>query len=126
MQGAIDGELLDQRMVQDLQTVFDAEEPGSFASLVADFVDTGEESLRLIEAAISSEDRDKARQVAHRLKGMSSQLGACALRDQSRALERELSDRPAPFLIDRVGIMRDILYRTAHAYHELMVHIAQG
>jgi HPt (histidine-containing phosphotransfer) domain-containing protein len=126
MGDSVDRELLDEHLVKELQTAFDAEEPGSFLVLIADFVNTGEDGLRSIETAASNGDWDEVRQVAHRLKGMSSQLGARALRHQSSLLEQELKEPPTSRrLRDRICAMWDVLERTAKAYHELVAYADQ-
>lgn len=119
MDDFVKGDLLDQEIVRGIQRAFDADEPGAFDSLVGEFLDTSERSIQSIEDAVSDEKWSEARRVAHRLKGMSSQLGALALGEASRSLELALSDSPSSiFLEDHVRTMRGILHRSARAYRQ--------
>ena len=109
-------ELLDREIVRGIQAAFGVDEPQAFASLVDDFLETGEASLASIEEAIADKDWDEARQISHRLKGMSSQLGASALKHLSSELERQLDHNPTRSLLDRVSRMKAVLHQTAEAY----------
>jgi len=100
--------------------MFDTEEPGAFASLIEEFIMSSRRSLGTMKDAVSKSDWDEARQVAHRLMGMSSQLGAVALRDESRELEAALDNGRIRSPLDRVRELESILQRTAVAYEEIV------
>jgi HPt (histidine-containing phosphotransfer) domain-containing protein len=119
MDDLVEGDLLDKEIVRGIQMAFDADESGAFDSLVGEFLDTSESSLQSIEAAVANENWGEAQRVAHRLKGMSFQLGALALGEASRSLEQALSDSPSSNdLKDHIRTMKGILHRTACAYRQ--------
>lgn len=122
MEDSVREVLLDREVVHGIQVAFDTEGPGAFPSLVVEFLANSEASIRSIEAAISEQDWAAARRLAHRLKGMSSQLGALALREASKDLEEALdeNENPSTCLLDRIFVMREILRRTTQAYHTLI------
>ena len=86
MEDPIHKELLDRETVRDLRGVFKADESDALGSLIGDFLDASCQSIQSIEEAISESDWNEAGQMAHRLKGMSSQLGARALREVAMEL----------------------------------------
>jgi HPt (histidine-containing phosphotransfer) domain-containing protein len=120
MRGAVNKELLDRRTVKELQVMFDTEDPGTFASLIEEFLISSRRSLLSIKEAVSKSDWDETRRVAHRLMGMSSQLGAVALRDESRELKAALDDGEIRSPLDRVRTLENILQQTADAYEEVV------
>ncbi len=120
MEDSVREGLLDQEVVQGIRTAFESDGPAAFASLITEFLEASEVSIRSIEVAVSEQDWGTAGQVAHRLKGMSSQLGALALRDASRGLEEALNDNPDVCMLNRVSGMKITLQQTVEAYDKLI------
>lgn len=78
--------LIDQTVMADWRSDLDAEDIAAILSQVPGQCGA---CLSEIEAALQGSDLDKARRVAHRLKGMASNLGAARLAKFARFIEIE-------------------------------------
>ena len=120
MEDPIHKELLDRETVRDLRGVFKADDSDALGSLIGDFLDASCQSIQSIEEATSESDWNEARQMAHRLKGMSSQLGARALREVAMELEEALRDEATSSTLDHITKLKRIYHQTIRAYDEII------
>lgn len=85
--------VLDFTMIEQLKALMEDD----FWLLINTFIDDGDNRIKQLEAAFQASDQQQIMEIAHSLKGSSSNLGATILSDlcyqlQTQALEKSMAD----------------------------------
>ncbi|MFN4340740.1 MAG: PAS domain-containing protein [Azonexus sp.] len=90
----------------------------TYLRLLAKFAETHNGDFDLMRRALTDDNRDEARRIAHSLKGVSATLGASVINQATIALERAILDG-AP-----TAALHPLIDRAEEAYHALHSQLA--